>query len=31
MPDWAVYDFKHMYAFFQDKGLKATPEAIARS
>ena len=30
MPDWAVYDFKHMYAFFQDKGLKATPEAIAR-
>ena len=30
MPDWAVYDFKHMYAFFQAKGLKASPEAIER-
>jgi uncharacterized protein YbjT (DUF2867 family) len=30
MPDWAVFDFKHMYAFFQDKGLKASPEAIER-
>ena len=30
LPDWGVYDFKHMYAFFQAKGLKATPEAIAR-
>jgi uncharacterized protein YbjT (DUF2867 family) len=30
MPDWAVFDFKHMYAFFQEKGLKASPEAIDR-
>jgi uncharacterized protein YbjT (DUF2867 family) len=30
LPDWLVFDFKHMYAFFQDKGLKASPEAIAR-
>jgi uncharacterized protein YbjT (DUF2867 family) len=30
MPDWAVFDFKHMYAFFQEKGLKASPEAIER-
>jgi uncharacterized protein YbjT (DUF2867 family) len=30
LPDWMVYDFKHMYAFFQEKGLKATPEAIER-
>ena len=30
MPDWLVYDFKHMYAFFQAKGLKASPEAIER-
>jgi len=30
MPDWAVYDFKHMYAFFQAKGLKASPETIER-
>lgn len=30
MPDWGVYDFKHMYAFFQAKGLKASPEAIDR-
>ena len=30
MPDWAVYDYKHMYAFFQAKGLKASPEAIER-
>ncbi len=30
MPDWLVFDFKHMYAFFQAKGLKATPEAIER-
>ena len=30
MPDWAVFDFKHMYAFFQAKGLKASPEAIER-
>jgi uncharacterized protein YbjT (DUF2867 family) len=30
MPDWAVFDFKNMYAFFQERGLKATPEAIER-
>jgi len=30
MPDWAVFDFKHMYAFFQKEGLKASPEAIER-
>jgi uncharacterized protein YbjT (DUF2867 family) len=30
MPDWLVYDFKHMYAYFQAKGLKASPEAIDR-
>jgi uncharacterized protein YbjT (DUF2867 family) len=30
LPDWAVFDFKHMYAFFQAKGLKASPEAIER-
>jgi uncharacterized protein YbjT (DUF2867 family) len=30
MPDWAVFDFKHMYDFFQKHGLKATPEAIER-
>jgi uncharacterized protein YbjT (DUF2867 family) len=30
MPDWGVYDFKHMYAFFQKDGLKASPEAIDR-
>jgi uncharacterized protein YbjT (DUF2867 family) len=30
MPDWAVFDFKHMYAFFQKEGLKATPAAIER-
>ena len=30
MPDWAVYDVRHMYVFFQAKGLKASPEAIER-
>lgn len=30
MPDWAVFDFKNMYAFFQEHGLKATPDAVAR-
>ena len=30
MPDWAVFDYKHMYAFFQAKGLKASPETIER-
>jgi uncharacterized protein YbjT (DUF2867 family) len=30
LPDWAVYDFRHMYVFFQAEGLKASPEAIER-
>jgi uncharacterized protein YbjT (DUF2867 family) len=30
LPDWAVFDYKHMYAYFQEKGLKATPETIER-
>lgn len=30
MPDWAVFDFKNMYAFFQEHGLKAAPDAVAR-
>jgi len=30
MPDWLVFDFKAMYAFFQEKGLKATPEVVER-
>jgi uncharacterized protein YbjT (DUF2867 family) len=30
MPDWAVYDFRHMYVYFQKNGLKASPEAIER-
>lgn len=30
MPDWLVYDFRHMYAHFQKSGLIASAEAIAR-
>jgi uncharacterized protein YbjT (DUF2867 family) len=30
MPDWMVYDFRLMYELFQTKGLRATPEAVAR-
>jgi uncharacterized protein YbjT (DUF2867 family) len=30
MPDWGVFDFKHMFDFFQKQGLKATPQAIER-
>jgi uncharacterized protein YbjT (DUF2867 family) len=30
MPDWAAYDFRYMYEFFQQQGLKASPEAIER-
>ena len=30
MPDYLVYDFKHMYDFFQKQGLKASPAAIGR-
>ena len=30
MPDWMAYDFRLMYAHFQEKGLIASSEAIAR-
>jgi uncharacterized protein YbjT (DUF2867 family) len=30
MPDWLVYDFREMFAFFQEKGLKASAEALER-
>lgn len=30
MPAFAVFDFRLMYAFFQEKGLKAAPEDVAR-
>ncbi|HQQ77538.1 MAG TPA: NmrA family NAD(P)-binding protein [Thermoanaerobaculia bacterium] len=30
MPAFAVFDFRLMYAFFQEKGLKAVPEDVAR-
>jgi uncharacterized protein YbjT (DUF2867 family) len=30
MPESLVFDFKHMYAFFQERGLKASPEALER-
>jgi uncharacterized protein YbjT (DUF2867 family) len=30
MPDWLVFDFRAMYEFFQEKGLKASAEAIER-
>ena len=30
MPDWMVFDFKLMYKFFQDNGLKATNEDIRK-
>lgn len=30
MPDWAAFDFRLMYAFFQEKGLKASAEALDR-
>lgn len=30
LPAWMVFDFRHMYAFFQKNGLKASDEAIAR-
>jgi uncharacterized protein YbjT (DUF2867 family) len=29
MPDWMVYDFRHMWAHFQQHGLIASAEAIA--
>ena len=30
LPAWLVFDFKLMYAFFQEKGLKATPADVDR-
>jgi len=30
MPAWMVFDYKQMYAFFQDKGFGGTPEDVAR-
>lgn len=30
MPDWLVFDFKHMYDYFQKHGLKAAQNAIER-
>ena len=30
LPPSMLYDFKHMYAFFQKEGLKATPADIAQ-
>lgn len=29
-PAWMVFDFRQMYAFFQERGLKATPADIER-
>lgn len=30
LPDWLVFDFRHMYAYFQTQGLIASESAIAR-
>ncbi|HVL69852.1 MAG TPA: NmrA family NAD(P)-binding protein [Vicinamibacterales bacterium] len=30
LPDWLVFDFKEMYRYFQQHGLKASADAIAR-
>jgi uncharacterized protein YbjT (DUF2867 family) len=30
LPAWMVFDFKLMYAFFQEKGLKAAPADVTR-
>jgi uncharacterized protein YbjT (DUF2867 family) len=30
LPDWVVFDYKHMYDYFQRHGLKASPQAIDR-
>jgi len=30
LPDWMAYDFRHMYAHFQNAGLKAAPGAVER-
>src|SRR5258705_12561406 len=29
LPPWLVYDFRHMYAYFQEHGFKGTAEEIA--
>ena len=30
LPAWMVFDFRLMYAFFQEKGFKATPSDLER-
>jgi uncharacterized protein YbjT (DUF2867 family) len=30
MPPWAVFDFRLMYAFFQERGLRGTPADVER-
>jgi uncharacterized protein YbjT (DUF2867 family) len=30
LPDWMAFDFRHMYGHFQEKGLRASPETVAR-
>ena len=30
LPDWQVFDFRYMYQHFQEHGLVASPDAIAR-
>ena len=30
MPDWLVFDARYMYAYFQECGFKASPEAMTR-
>jgi len=30
LPPWMVFDFRMMYAFFQEHGLRATPQALDR-
>lgn len=30
MPDWMAFDFRSMYGHFQQHGLRATPETVAR-
>ncbi len=30
LPEWMAYDFRHMYAHFQEHGLAAGPGAVAR-
>ncbi len=30
LPEWMAYDFRHMYAHFQEHGLAAAPDAVPR-